>query len=231
MAHTAYKSRSIYQYLKCHSQNSPSFAHTKLFTIKKIYIYNCIYKLVLGLIHATVKERHQRNVLKIVKNVLKERNLSRSNDERTNWIAFCNMILDNHTYCQLNFKLFVFVIKLNEKYITYFFPEKKMVSFQDVLTFLLFGMESFHFIGHCLIMFRVRQLPRKDFVRMRFYFIVDPLSVFLSSFVVLGKLQWLTSIQLLQHLYYFLMWEQTDAAKKVKINGRYNHLLQPYDIE
>lgn len=92
-----------------------------------------------------------------------------------------------------------------------------MVTFQDVLTFLLFGMESFHFIGHCLIMFRVRQLPRKDFVRMRLYFIVDPLSVFLSSFVVLGKLQWLTSIQLLQHLYYFLMWEQTDAAKKVKM--------------
>ena len=98
-----------------------------------------------------------------------------------------------------------------------FVSEKKMVTFQDVLTFLLFGMESFHFIGHCLIMFRVRQLPRKDFVRMRLYFIVDPLSVFLSSFVVLGKLQWLTSIQLLQHLYYFLMWEQTDAAKKVKM--------------
>lgn len=94
-----------------------------------------------------------------------------------------------------------------------------MVSFQDVLTFLLFGMESFHFIGHCLIMFRVRQLPRKDFVRLRFYFLVDPLSVFLSSFVVLGKLQWLTSIQLLQHLYYFLMWEQTDAAKKVQMDA------------
>ncbi|XP_063422920.1 uncharacterized protein LOC134707245 [Mytilus trossulus] len=90
-----------------------------------------------------------------------------------------------------------------------------MFSLIGILAFILFGLESFHFVGHCLIMFRVRQLPRKDFVRMRFYFLVDTLTVFLSSFVVLGTLQWLTSIQLIQHLYYYLMWEKTDTAKKI----------------
>ena len=86
----------------------------------------------------------------------------------------------------------------------------------SVLTFVAFSAEVYHIVGHCAVLFRLRLLPRKDLVRVRYYFLIDLLTVFISSFVILGKLQWLAVIQMCQHMYYFLYWEQTAPAKKVR---------------
>lgn len=88
-------------------------------------------------------------------------------------------------------------------------------SLFNVLTVIAFSVEAYHIIGHCAVLFRVRLLPRKDLVRIRYYFLFDLLTVFVSSFVILGKLQWLAAIQMCQHMYYFLFWEQTAPAKKI----------------
>lgn len=83
------------------------------------------------------------------------------------------------------------------------------------LSLIAFCIEAYHIVGHCAVLFRVRLLPRKDLVRIRYYFLIDLLSVFVSSFLILGKLQWLATIQMLQHAYYFMFWEQTAPAKKI----------------
>ena len=88
---------------------------------------------------------------------------------------------------------------------------------QTIIAFLLFGIEWFHIWGHSLILFRVRLLPRKDLVRIRLYFFVDTLSVFVSSIIFTGKLRWLAVLQIMQHMYYFLCWDKTYPAKKVCI--------------
>ncbi|XP_052089029.1 uncharacterized protein LOC127725787 [Mytilus californianus] len=88
-------------------------------------------------------------------------------------------------------------------------------SFSNVLTIICFCLEAYHIVGHCAVLFRVRLLPRKDLVRIRYYFLIDLMTVFVSSFVVLGRLQWLAVIQMCQHMYYFLFWEQTGPAKKI----------------
>ena len=90
-----------------------------------------------------------------------------------------------------------------------------MYSVTTAAYIILFTFESFHLVGHSLIMFRVRQLPRKDLVRMRLYFFTDLVTVFLSSFVVLQRYQWLAGIQFVQHLYYVLFWEKTTLTKRV----------------
>lgn len=83
------------------------------------------------------------------------------------------------------------------------------------LTIVAFCFECYHIVGHCAVLFRIRLLPRKDLVRIRYYFLIDLMTVFCSSFVILGKLQWLAVIQMLQHMYYFVYWEQTSLSKKI----------------
>lgn len=88
-------------------------------------------------------------------------------------------------------------------------------SLFNILTVVVFSVEAYHIVGHCVVLFRIRLLPRKDLVRIRYYFLFEVLTVFVSSFVILGKLQWFAAIQMCQHVYYFLFWEQTAPAKKI----------------
>lgn len=86
---------------------------------------------------------------------------------------------------------------------------------QTAIAWFLFTLEWYHIWGHCLILFRIRLLPRKDLVRIRWYFMVDLLTVFASSILFTGKLRWLACLQILQHAYYFVYWDQTGLAKKI----------------
>ncbi|OWF52513.1 uncharacterized protein LOC110447739 [Mizuhopecten yessoensis] len=90
-----------------------------------------------------------------------------------------------------------------------------MAVFENMCALLLFSMESYHVTSHIMVITRTRLLPRKDLVRLRFYFLVDLLTVFCSSVLFLQRLQWLAGIQILQHLYYFVFWEKTKPAKKI----------------
>lgn len=83
------------------------------------------------------------------------------------------------------------------------------------IALILFTVEWFHIWGHVVILFRVRLLPRKDLVRIRLYFLVDMATVFCSSILFTGKLRWLAVLQIIQHTYYFVFWDQTDLAKKI----------------
>ncbi|XP_060588523.1 uncharacterized protein LOC132743939 [Ruditapes philippinarum] len=86
---------------------------------------------------------------------------------------------------------------------------------QTSIAFFLFTLEWFHIWGHTLILFRVRLLPRKDLVRIRYYFLVDLLTVFSSSILFTGKLRWLAVLQIIQHAYYFVFWEKNWVSRKI----------------
>ncbi|XP_060076353.1 uncharacterized protein LOC132555983 [Ylistrum balloti] len=90
-----------------------------------------------------------------------------------------------------------------------------MTPLGNACALLLFSMESYHVTSHIMVITRTRLLPRKDLVRLRFYFLVDLLTVFCSSILFLRQLQWLAVLQILQHLYYFVFWEKTKPAKKI----------------
>ncbi|XP_013417086.1 uncharacterized protein LOC106178446 [Lingula anatina] len=89
------------------------------------------------------------------------------------------------------------------------------MNLMSLLAAFLFSLEAYHFIGHVLILFRMRLLPRKDLVRQRYYFLVDAMTVFTTNFLFTGKLQWLAVIQNIQHGYYFLTWDSSSLCKKV----------------
>ncbi|XP_046565416.1 uncharacterized protein LOC124274136 isoform X1 [Haliotis rubra] len=89
-----------------------------------------------------------------------------------------------------------------------------MWSFNPV-AFVLFVVELYHILGHAAILFRVRLLPRKDLVRIRFYFLFDAASVFITCFLYTGKLRWLASLHLIQHLFYFITWNKSSLANKI----------------
>lgn len=86
---------------------------------------------------------------------------------------------------------------------------------QTVIAFILFTIEWYHIWGHTLILFRIRMLPRKDLVRIRFYFLFDMMTVFCSSILFTGKLRWIAVLQIIQHSYYFVFWDKSGMAKKV----------------
>ncbi|KAL4233152.1 hypothetical protein ACF0H5_007837 [Mactra antiquata] len=90
-----------------------------------------------------------------------------------------------------------------------------MLDISTVIAFSLFTIEWFHIWGHVLILFRVRLLPRKDLVRIRYYFLVDLLTVFSSSILFTGQLRWLAALQMIQHAYYFIYWDRTGPAKRI----------------
>ncbi|KAL3882820.1 hypothetical protein ACJMK2_029126 [Sinanodonta woodiana] len=87
--------------------------------------------------------------------------------------------------------------------------------FERIIAFVLFTLELYHAIGHTLVLFRIRMLPRKDLVRIRFYFLADALTVFSSSILFTGMYRWLAVAQIIQHMYYFLFWDKTYLAKKI----------------
>ncbi|KAH9500209.1 hypothetical protein Btru_077481 [Bulinus truncatus] len=85
----------------------------------------------------------------------------------------------------------------------------------DVACIILFSVELYHLIAHAMILFGIRSLPRKDLVRIRLYFLVDASTVFITSFVLTGKLKWLAVLQILQHLFYFITWNKSYMAKRI----------------
>lgn len=90
-----------------------------------------------------------------------------------------------------------------------------MLNLENFAAFFLFFLECYHICGHLNVLFRIRLLPRRDLVRIRFYFLFDLLTVFASSFLFLHRFQWLAAVQIVQHLYYFMYWEKTAPAKKI----------------
>ncbi|KAJ8316664.1 hypothetical protein KUTeg_005783 [Tegillarca granosa] len=91
----------------------------------------------------------------------------------------------------------------------------RMSWYENPIGFVLFSLECYHIMGHLNVLFRVRLLPRKDLKRLRLYFLVDLLTVFSSSILFLQKLQWLAVLQMLQHAYYVVFWDQTYMTKKI----------------
>lgn len=121
--------------------------------------------------------------------------------------------MNNKFYYMLNIgKYFLFIIYFG---VFYSKPVKKMLNLENFAAFFLFFLECYHICGHLNVLFRIRLLPRRDLVRIRFYFLFDLLTVFASSFLFLHRLQWLAAVQIVQHLYYFMYWEKTAPAKKV----------------
>lgn len=86
----------------------------------------------------------------------------------------------------------------------------------DVSALFLFALEFYHVIGHILILTGMRALPRRDLVRQRYYFLVDALTVFTSSFLLTGRMKWLAVIQIIQHMFYFITWDKSYMAKRVR---------------
>lgn len=71
-----------------------------------------------------------------------------------------------------------------------------MMELEYFVALLLFITECFHAFGHLNVFFRIRLLPRVDVVRIRFYFLFESLSVFVSSYLFLQQLQWLMTISI-----------------------------------
>lgn len=94
--------------------------------------------------------------------------------------------------------------------VQHFYPQ----TFNFIALFL-FVLECYHLIGHCAVLFRLRLLPRKDLVRIRYYFLLDTLTVFTVSFVYTGTLRWLAALQMVQHLFFFFTWNENQYTKKV----------------
>ncbi|XP_076445711.1 uncharacterized protein LOC143283385 isoform X2 [Babylonia areolata] len=90
-----------------------------------------------------------------------------------------------------------------------------MELFWSVFGMFLFLVEAYHVLAHMAVLFRFRLLPRKDLVRVRYYFLVDGLTSFLTAFFYTGHLRWLVSIHVVQHLYYYFAWERTRLAKRI----------------
>ncbi|GFR64985.1 hypothetical protein ElyMa_001937100 [Elysia marginata] len=79
---------------------------------------------------------------------------------------------------------------------------------------LMFAIEFYHTLAHFMILSGMRMLPRKDLIRIRYYFLVDTLSV-IASTCLTGRFIWLTCLQVIQHLFYFFTWEQSYMAKRI----------------
>ena len=89
----------------------------------------------------------------------------------------------------------------------------------NIIATVLFSLELYHVITHCLILFRVRMLPRKDLAKARYYFLVDTFTVFATCFLFTGALRWLATLQIIQHLFYFCFWENNEHVKKVDLGA------------
>lgn len=91
----------------------------------------------------------------------------------------------------------------------------KMMKLEYFVALLLCISECFHAFGHMNVFFWIRPLPRRDVVRIRFYFLFETLSEFVSSYLFSQRLQWLTTISIVVHGYNVLNWDKTPSIKKV----------------
>jgi len=83
-----------------------------------------------------------------------------------------------------------------------------------VVPAVLFCLETYHLLAHCLILFGIRTIPLKDLVKVSTYFLIDALTV-LSSYLYCRQFFWLVLAQQIQHYYYVLNWNKSYYAKRV----------------
>jgi len=89
------------------------------------------------------------------------------------------------------------------------------INTMDIIGSILFFLESYHFVSHFLVLFRIRLLPARDLRKVGYYFLIDTTTVFVSSFLYTGELRWLATIQIIQHLFFFLTWNKHSYTIKV----------------
>lgn len=92
--------------------------------------------------------------------------------------------------------------------------ETKIYDFK-VFGTLLFFLELYHLFGHLSVLLRIRLLPRKDLRRVRFYFLIDLLTVAAVNYLYTQTRIWLAVLQNIQHLFFFLTWDKHPYCKKV----------------
>lgn len=80
---------------------------------------------------------------------------------------------------------------------------------------LLFFLELYHLFGHVSVLFRLRLLPRRDLRKVRFYFLIDLLTVAAVNYLYTGTRMWLAVLQNIQHLFFFMTWDKHPYCKKV----------------
>lgn len=85
----------------------------------------------------------------------------------------------------------------------------------DKLGAFLFMLETYHVLTHCMVLFGLRMLPRKDLVRQRIYFLIDTATIFSVNFLYLGQLRWLATLQMIQHFSYIIFWDKADFCRRV----------------
>lgn len=80
---------------------------------------------------------------------------------------------------------------------------------------LLLAAELYHAITHWMVLSGMRLLPRKDLVRVRYYFLVDTCCVFLCTVFFARHLWFLCIPQIVQHVYYWATWDQSKPAVRI----------------
>ena len=136
---------------------------------------------------------------------------------KSSLLAYINNATSHSTHLQS----FTFLLcRIPENFETNITMES--LSFQDsypqtfhFIAVFLFFLESYHIIGHSAILFRLRMLPRKDLVRIKYYFLLDTLTVFTVSFLYTQQLRWLAALQMCQHLFFFFTWNKNKYTRKV----------------
>lgn len=93
-------------------------------------------------------------------------------------------------------------------------PEIPQGHSGDYLAVFLLGFEVYHAISHACVLFRMRLLPKRDLVRLRWYFLVDLLTVTASAMYT-GRFLWLAALQNLQHVFFFITWNTGNYCIKV----------------
>merc|ERR1712038_1604935 len=70
----------------------------------------------------------------------------------------------------------------------------------------LFACEVYNFVAHLAVLTGIRLLPRKVFVKQRYYYIFEMLSC-VASFLLHGKYWLIILLHILQHLDFFSRWD------------------------
>ncbi|GFS27055.1 hypothetical protein ElyMa_005235100 [Elysia marginata] len=89
-----------------------------------------------------------------------------------------------------------------------------MVQFLQFLALFLCASELFNTLTHLTVLSGRRLLPLKDLRKLRFYFLVETLSV-VASAILSGKLYLVASLHVAQHLYGSILWESTRQGKRI----------------
>ncbi|XP_023331234.1 uncharacterized protein LOC111703510 [Eurytemora carolleeae] len=77
-------------------------------------------------------------------------------------------------------------------------------------------IEAYHALAHCVVLFGLKLLPRKDLVSVRYYFLIDAACAAVAYSLHRNEymLPFLI-VQQWQHIFYFSTWDVSRAAKRV----------------